>query len=62
MELWQNSEGYNDPTAYGAIKSENTREDELARLIKMLKYVIGLSDFELVGRIVLRDNDGREYR
>lgn len=29
MKPWQNSEGYNDPTAYGAIKAENTREDEL---------------------------------
>ena len=24
MKPWQNSEGYNDPTAYGAIKAENT--------------------------------------
>ena len=46
MKPWQNSEGYNDPTAYGAIKSENAREAELARLIKTLKYVIGLSEFE----------------
>lgn len=45
MKPWQNSEGYNDPTAYGAIKAENAREAELARLIKTLKYVIGLSEF-----------------
>lgn len=62
MKPWQNSEGYNDPTAYGAIKAENAREAELARLVKTLKYVIDLSEFELVGRIVLRDKDGREYR
>lgn len=42
--------------------SANAREAELARLVKTLKYVIGLSEFELVGRIVLRDKDGREYR
>mgnify|MGYP001091371819 CR=1 FL=1 len=34
MKPWQNSEGYNDPTAYGAIKAENAREAELARLTK----------------------------
>ena len=62
MKPWQNSEGYNDPTAYSTIKAENAREAELARLVKTLKYVIGLSEFELVGRIVLRDKDGREYR
>lgn len=45
-----------------ALKKEADRENNLNRLIKTLKYVIGLSDFELVGRIVLLDNDGREYR
>lgn len=62
MKPWHNSEGYNDPTAYSAIKAENAREADLARLIKTLKYIISLSEFELVGRIVLRDKDGREYR
>lgn len=32
MKPWQNSEGYNDPTAYSAIKAENAREADLARL------------------------------
>lgn len=45
-----------------ALKKEADRENNLNRLIKTLKYVIGLSDFELVGRIVLWDKDGREYR
>lgn len=45
MKPWQNSEGYNDPTAYSAIKAENAREADLARLVKTLKYVIGLSEF-----------------
>lgn len=34
MKPWQNSEGYSDLTAYGAIKAENAREAELARLTK----------------------------
>ena len=62
MKPWQNAEGYHDPTAYNALKKEADRENDLNHLIKTLKYVIGLSDFELVGRIVLRDKDGREYR
>ena len=62
MKPWQNSEGYNDPTAYSAIRAENAREADLARLSKTLKYIISLSEFDLVGRIVLRDKDGREYR
>ena len=62
MKPWQNAEGYHDPTAYNTLKKEADRENDLNRLIKTLKYVIGLSDFELVGRIVLRDKDGREYR
>lgn len=45
MKPWQNNEGYNDPTAYSAIRAENAREADLARLIKTLKYVIGLSEF-----------------
>lgn len=26
MKPWQNSEGYNDPTAYSTIKAENARQ------------------------------------
>lgn len=62
MKPWENAEGYPDPTAYAAIRKENQRENELNQLVRTLKYIIGLSEFELVGRIVLRDKDGREYR
>lgn len=34
MKPWQNSEGYSDPTAYGAIKAENAREAELAEAVR----------------------------
>ena len=62
MKPWENAEGYRDPTAYAALRKENQRENDLGQLIKTLKYIIGLSEFELVGRITLRDKDGREYR
>lgn len=62
MKPWMNNEGYHDPTAYEALRKESERENELGRLVHTLKYIIALSDFELVGRITLRDKDGREYR
>lgn len=63
----KNSEGYTDPTAYhgtkAIVREENVAEERLNRLIKTLKYIIGLTGFELVSRIELRDTKtGRTYR
>lgn len=66
---YKNNEGYQDPTAGVAI-NEVQREDKrkehnktVTTLITMLKQIISLAGFELVGRIVLRDKEtGREYR
>lgn len=66
-KLWQNREGYSDPTAYEGLKPIIREEDEqqkrLNNLIFILKYIIRLSGFELLNRIELKDKrSGREYR
>lgn len=63
----RNSEGYYDPTAYMGLKpiidEENAFEREVNMLVKVLKYIISKSGFELVSRIELRDKKtGRTFR
>lgn len=63
----RNSEGYADPTAYKGLKSiiqeENALDREVNTLIKVLKFIISRSGFELINRIELRDvKTGREYK
>lgn len=63
----RNSEGYYDPTAYAAlhpvIQEENSLEYEVNTLIKVLKYIIGKSGFELVSRIEIKDRKtGRVFK
>ena len=63
----RNSEGYFDPTAYEGLKSiiqeENALDREVSTLIKVLKFIISRSGFELISRIELRDvKTGREYK
>lgn len=69
--MYKNQEGYNDPTAGVAVgevtREERQREKEknaaVTSLITMLKQIISLTGFELVGRITLRDKEtGKEYR
>ncbi len=63
----KNSEGYHDPTAGEAVgtvaREERKRSEAVTSLITMLKQIISLAGFELVGRIVLKDKEtGKEYR
>lgn len=63
----KNSEGYHDPTAGEAVgmvaKEEKKRNEAVTSLITMLKQIISLAGFELVGRIILKDKEtGKEYR
>lgn len=63
----RNSEGYSDPTAYlglrSIIREENALEGEVNALIKVLKYIIGKSGFELINRIELKDKKtGRVFK
>ena len=63
----RNSEGYNDPTAYAALYKIQLEEMEQGRrvseLIRVLKYIIDKSGFELTARIELREKKtGKEFR
>ncbi len=63
----RNGEGYRDPTAWKAVgaaaKEEKKKDKAVTSLITMLKQIISLAGFELVGRIVLKDKKtGKEYR
>lgn len=63
----RNSEGYYDPTAYLGMKpivdEENALQREVNALIKVLKYIISKSGFELVNRIEIRDKQtGKTFR
>ena len=71
MGGYKNKEGSTDPTAGEAIgtvvkeerKEERERNAAITTLITMLKQIISLAGFELVGRIVLKDKvTGKEYR
>lgn len=58
-----NKSGYADPTAYEVIKKENELEDKVDNLIRILKCMIRLSGFELVGRIAVKDiSSGKIFR
>ena len=65
---WENAEDYHDPTAYNAIKHITDTEREamdakVNMLIKVLKFIISESGFELAARIELRDKKtGRWFR
>lgn len=65
---WENAEGYADPTAYNAIKKVSAEGHEaldakVNTLIKVLKFIIAESGFELTARIELRDRKtGRFFR
>ena len=65
---WENGEGYYDPTAYAAIQNITQEEREaldakVNLLIKVLKFIIAESGFELLARIELRDKKtGRCFR
>ena len=63
MKPWENKSGCPDPTAFEAI-SEVSEEDQRFQLIlKTVKNMIRLSDFELENRIELRDKrTGKVYR
>lgn len=63
----KNQEGYSDPTAsmaVGAVYKEEHEADKRAYdLVKVLKYIVRASGFELAERIQLKDKEsGRVYR
>ena len=64
---FNNSEGYPDPTAYYGERSIRKEEAELEkramRAVGMIKLLLELSGFTIVGRITLRDiKAGKEFK
>lgn len=60
---YYNAEGYADPTAYHGIKKAENTKGKAGFLIKILKFIVWESGFEVIGRIELRDRKtGREFR
>ncbi len=64
---FNNSEGYPDPTAYYGERSIRKEEAELEkramRAVGMIKLLLELSGFTIVGRITLRDiKTGKEFK
>lgn len=58
-----NQSGCADPTAYYALKNLSDEEKKVNFLIKVLKYIIRESGFELLNRIELQNTEtGRIYR
>jgi len=62
-----NASGCKDPTAYEAVehitKEEKELNDRVHTVIKLIKKLIDLTDFELIGRIQIRDKKtGKEFR
>jgi len=58
-----NSEGYPNPTAFGVIQEENELEKKTGFLIKVLKFIISESGYELLNRIEVKDKKtGRVFR
>jgi hypothetical protein len=58
-ELLRNASGYVDPTAYQAIKKVDAELDEESwrfhGLLDIIFDIMELSDFELIGRITVKD-------
>lgn len=63
----ENNEGYPDPTAYNALRpimqEDAALEGKVNFLIKVLKFIIAESGFELLARIEIKDKKtGRCFR
>lgn len=51
----KNSEGYSDPTAYQAMMNLEIEELRFKKLLRSIKDLCDLADFEIEGRVVLID-------
>lgn len=59
----KNAEGYSDPTAYQAMMNLEIEELRFKKLLRSIKDVCDLADFEIEGRVVLIDKrSGRVWR
>ena len=63
----KNAEGYNDPTAYNAIKNVEQEQDKddvrFHQLLNTMFSLCELADFHIEGRVVLKDKrTGKVWR
>lgn len=59
----RNHEHYKDKTAHDAIKAADKPPDSVTRTINAMKAVVAIDEFEVFGRIKLRDKKtGKIYR
>ena len=66
--VYRNNEGYADPTAGAALNGAETKikkteyNPEVTNLVTVLKQIIDLAGYEMVGRITLKNkSNGKEY-
>lgn len=60
---WENASGMPDHTAYADTEHISKEEQRISDLVKVLRYIINLSGFELINRMEFRDRrSGRVYR
>lgn len=61
-ELKKNGSGYNDPTAYKAIKHIEDREVTRNKVLHTIFHVCELAGFRVKNRIILQDKEsGHTY-
>lgn len=61
--LKKNAEGYDDPTAYEAIKNVDSEQERFNKLLHTIYNLCELSDFYVENRIIIRDKrTGKVYR
>lgn len=57
-----NQSGCKDLTAYEAINNISKEDKQVAELVKVLKYIIHNSGYEVIGRIgLINKKTGRKY-
>lgn len=66
--IYKNNEGYADPTAGAALNGVELKSKkmeynpEVTNLVTVLKQIIDLAGYEMVGRITLKNkSNGKEY-
>lgn len=62
-ELMKNAAGYQDPTAYTAVKNIQEGEARISKLVKTIFYICELAGFDVQNRIILVDKEtGKIWR
>ena len=66
LSPYYNHEGYPDPTAYYGIKAamkDDGESRQVHKIINIIKDIVDMTDFEIVGRIELKNKkSGRVFK